>query len=94
MPSGQEKKASKKGTLLLYLTTDLQNKAVESIIPQYPEQLDWMEVKTLQIHTKLLKYFNFSSALAICLVTLFCLLYAVSSHQQDHCPLPFFDCIL
>lgn len=40
MPSGQEKKASKEGTLLLYLTTDLQNKAVESIIPQYPEQLD------------------------------------------------------
>lgn len=91
MPFGQEKKASKKGTLLLYFTTNVQNKALEPVITQCPEQLVWMEVKIQQIHTQLLKYFNLSSAMAICLVTLFCLQHAVSSHQHNHCPFPFFD---
>lgn len=29
--------------------------------------------------------------MAISLATLFCLQHAVSSHQHDHCPFPFFD---
>lgn len=79
MPFGQEKKAGKKETLLLYFTTNVQNKSLEPVITQCTEQLVWTEVKIQQMNTKLLKYFNLSSAMAICLVTLFCLQHAASS---------------